>query len=698
MKTLMYVKEIKRNIMYSLIIVLLLTFSTTYSFCQQLKWALIDTPTTEAFHDGIACFYESGLYGGINRNGEKVIPAKFVHSFSFNGGFADVAIADNKRGIINIRGEFLLAPIYSYIAKANEANGLYVVSDEQGKKGVFYNNRLVVPVEWTQIGTSYFPFIEYGGIYLNILSGKIYNNVSSTENLFIAKNEEGKLYIFDKYGTEIGSPKYSISNKGITLFKDSISSKYGFKNAKTGEVITSPTYTTVSIPYFINDVMIIDKGDWNVLVDASGKELIKSDMHCYILHFNESFVLVTNSDFQYGLYSITGKEILPAKYDLIMNFGKDWILFKEGSISSYYHLKTGKIYRDYDFNEASEGMCKFEKNGKCGYINCETLKEIPAQYKYAYDFSEGLAYVKTEDERCYLIDKNGNIVLKDNEQISIDRSGCSEGVIGVRDNIERVDGYIYNPIGKTDFIYNQTSKISDAIIDRWLAEAHEKFEKENYSIAKEYYYKAMMYAPKSVNAIIGYGACLANMGYNEEALDTYQIALDLSPNNSVLLKNISIAKENIIAQKEKENSNENATNNNSLTFLDALISFTNAFTSAYGGNNNSMQNYNNSVGNGNYETPVSTSSSTDYQSQYNNWARIAERHYNSLTNLGMKVKNTKTGARGGSTLQSMGSGNYLSMKKSLREAQQEMRKIRSEARKTGVTIQQSSWETATVNY
>lgn len=87
-----------------------------------------------------------------------------------------------------------------------------------------------------------------------------------------------------------------------------------------------------------------------------------------------------------------------------------------------------------------------------------------------------------------------------------------------------------------------------------------------------------------------------------------------------------------------------------------------------------------------------------YQNMYNIWARRAESNYRSLTNLGIRLKNKHTNERAGSTGQSMNSGNYVVMKKNLREAQNQMRNIRQQASRAGVTIPQSVWETATVSY
>lgn len=86
-----------------------------------------------------------------------------------------------------------------------------------------------------------------------------------------------------------------------------------------------------------------------------------------------------------------------------------------------------------------------------------------------------------------------------------------------------------------------------------------------------------------------------------------------------------------------------------------------------------------------------------YNSIYQRWERNAESCYNSLTMTGIKMKD-KDGNRSGSAGGSWGSVTYTGMKQNLRKAQSEMRKTREEARRKGVIIQPSKWETATVSY
>ena len=83
--------------------------------------------------------------------------------------------------------------------------------------------------------------------------------------------------------------------------------------------------------------------------------------------------------------------------------------------------------------------------------------------------------------------------------------------------------------------------------------------------------------------------------------------------------------------------------------------------------------------------------------QYSNWAKTAEKHYNSLTNTGVRAKSKGEDA-GGSNVQSLSPGNYVSQKKSLREAQREMKSIRLKAKRKGIDIQKSRYEDISVSY
>lgn len=104
------------------------------------------------------------------------------------------------------------------------------------------------------------------------------------------------------------------------------------------------------------------------------------------------------------------------------------------------------------------------------------------------------------------------------------------------------------------------------------------------------------------------------------------------------------------------------------------------------------------TGGGNYtDSGGSGSGGGTLESQYRQWESRAKANYNSLTNLGVQIKKNGKDVSG-STGQSMSSSNYTQQKKALREAQQEMKKIRQKASKKGIKITKSEYEDVVVKF
>lgn len=83
--------------------------------------------------------------------------------------------------------------------------------------------------------------------------------------------------------------------------------------------------------------------------------------------------------------------------------------------------------------------------------------------------------------------------------------------------------------------------------------------------------------------------------------------------------------------------------------------------------------------------------------QYRMWEQRAISNYNSLTNLGVRIKRNGKDV-GGLNGQSINGGNYTVQKQQLREAQREMKNIRNKARNRGITIPKSNYEDVVVGY
>lgn len=652
------------------------------------KWALYDVKGTGEFHDGLAVFRSDELSGFINSAGEVAIEAKFKRAENFEDGQAIVE-TESGMGIINRNGLFLLEPKYKRIEKAKEAPSLYVIDSAEGYRGIFFNNRLVIPPidSESDFSTDKFPFISN----INILNGKQYDgSIIKQGDIFViltqAKNGNNYLY-FDKNGNELKAASYNKSSKGLVFFKGE-NNKYGLKNENTGAIVTTPQYHGALFEIWIKDHIIVFTSKGFALLNASGEKVIETAMLIY--QDNHILSLDFNLD-RTGLSSLTGEEIIPPKYNFIIKIIGDWYRCERHDKIIAFNVKTKKEYPGKHFSY-SDGMIQVtQEDGDYYYINAVTGNRLADTYKYAYNFSEGLAVVeKNGDDYKRIIDKQGKTILQETEDFEIRGDIFSEGVIATKYKYDYC--YMYNPLGHGDYVYNQKGA-TDKTIDIWFNEGLEAMNKKRYSEAKETFYRVIMNAPNNGSAINNYGVCLDNMGYKKEALEAFTMAFDIDPNNKLAKNNMEITKKELLQQRTEAEPQEN----NSDTFWDALASFGNLLGQVAG--SYTGQNADNSYSSGynGQNNNSSSNSAASYQTEYSKWENIAERHYNSITNTGIKVRDGQ-GNRSGSAMQGMNSGNYVQMKKAFRDAQRQMRNIRNNAKSHSVTIAQSKWETATIGY
>lgn len=230
-----------------------------------------------------------------------------------------------------------------------------------------------------------------------------------------------------------------------------------------------------------------------------------------------------------------------------------------------------------------------------------------------------------------------------------------------------------------------------------MVEGYRLYQAKKYVDAKDYYYRVLMSSPSNVDALNNYGTCLDNMGYYDEAIEAYQMALDINPAYSYTKNNLQNSLERKRAREEAKSESYADNSSKSGTFWDALGSFCSVLGNMMGSTTTYTYEDSFSGGSSNYDGGSSAGNASFYRNEYARWEQKAQSHYNSLTNLGYSVKKGN-GSRQGGTFQSMSGGNYVQMKKALRDAQREMRNIRQRAQRSGVTIPQSTWETAVVNY
>ena len=686
------------------------------------EWALQGVPTAlyvnsgiargaeGGFHDGVAVVQDvdnrdNKLCGVINTAGELIVPYKYEFISDFVNGFAIVR-NDGAYGIINTTGSFVLPLNYTDISPANDRKELYIVKDKDGKTGLFYDGNMVLPMnEYTNIELRHFPFISYtvngNSRTYNIMSGKSFSSILKIGDVIISDNK-----YYEEDGTPIDMEKNAISSKGVTFYEEN--SRYGFKEAASGRIITAPKYKSLDYHIWINDIMIAkpigDEGA--VIITADGYEKpfetdVKIDV---VIMYNFGIMVAWDKDMNCGMFDSTGKCILENKHMYINeepSLGKGWFVCNDFDNSFIYNANTknsfvGTILSDEDVSENIVKLYDSDKQMDY-YIDLSTMKQIGKYYNSGEPFSEGLARVNDK----IFIDRKGKTVLDLSKFHSVGKR-FSEGVIPVDywdPGNQRITGYIYNPLTRSNYAYNQKGA-TKSMVNRWLIEADELYRNKKYGRAKELYYRAMVNDPNNFNLVCNYGYCLYELGYKEEAKAAYEIAADIDPDAELPKKNLAIIEESIKKDQELASQPQPDNSSTSNNFWDALNNFTNIFVQTLGNQSANISgdsSWNESSAASGNMSSSSGADSSSYLSMYRRWENNAESNYNSLTLLGSDYK-SKSGDRSGSNGASYKGSTYVGLKQNLRNAQRQMKHIRAEAASKGVKIPQSKWETAQVKY
>lgn len=574
--------------MKRMIIVLCFVSFMINAIGQNVEWAIYDCPDAEEFHSGLATFKDetTGKWGAINTSGEIAISAKYDERLDFTGGYS-IAIINGKYGVIDVCEHMLLDCIYKEMYRCSEKPEYIIVEDEKGKNGVFYNYRLSIPLTLTSCFLSDFPFWiikeeNKTAVYYNIANRKIYKSAYFDEayKCILAKTKDSNIEFYLKDSGILLSINETVkSPNGSILFQDSMSNKWGV--SFNGKTLVQPIYE-IDYPIWSGTCIVLNNDKEHCIYSEKGKLIVKYNENDklkyepitsdYILVKEESSDLVL-----YGLIDQKGHIILNKIYKSIVHIKDKWFsLVDNNNVDIVFNAAEKKEYyckyMPYDRFSENVIVVKDNNNSKYGYINLKTGESTGLKYYSVEPFREGIADVWISTEYGHtLIDENFNIILDFPLGSSVSIHGKpSEGVIAVStrntksdDFEDRIYGYIYNPLGHGNYVYNndnaQKIRCKD-MFDQGLA----LFNKRKYVIAKDLFYQVMVLEPNNYEAIENYASCLNNMGYYDEAIQAHRMALDVNPNYELAAKNLEIS---------LSNKNLPVQTTNSGTFWDALATF-----------------------------------------------------------------------------------------------------------------------------
>lgn len=689
----------------------LITILSGYLDLEAFEWALYGVEGRE-FSNGlsVSSSTEEHKSGYVDASGKLVIPYKFKSANNFIGNNAEVE-TENGHGIINKKGEYILEPgDYFIMNLENIPSASYIKDNKTGKSALFDGERLITDFIYDYVSDYNAPFVTMSiheplkTVNYNTVSQEMLEDGTILRQgeymVFYGKNKEPR--VFDKYGEPVKGKNFKKSSKGIEIFKDNTTGKIGLRNANTGEIVQTPKYKFNKMnyePIWVADVITLydsispEENLNSVIFDANGNKIVSSDKDTGI-SILEDHIYLSSKDYRdnsRNKYFDFQGNYLP-ELDTLSIYKVFGEFYNDGNNKRIYNVKTRKFIDDAQYPSVSEGMMKYkDSSDKYYFYNIENSKKI-GPYKYVNPFNEGVAVVTKENDKTIIIDKQGKEYTFP-EGIEIWGKRVSEGVIFAYDEPKSVFGFIYNPIGHDGWHYSQKGgQIDDYAYEKLVKDANNLFEQERYGTAMNKYYQLMMLRPEKSTNFNNYAACLFNLGDYDEALTAIEVSLQYWPKNefAINLRNKII---NVLNSQDDYEEYEEPQQKSSV--WDAIGNFANALSQTFGTYNAGVAyipsyNSNNSFSSGG-------STAGNYESQYRNWERRAEQNYNSLTNLGYSSTSSSGNKRGGSGGK-VSSGNYVQMKRNLREAQNQMRSIRRKAAQVGVNIPQSKWETASVSY
>ena len=289
-------------------------------------------------------------YGAIDNNGKIVIPFEYDRYWLYDNGYVTVK-KDGKVGMIDMEGKEIIP--FEYEAMAPFAEGLAMVK-QNGKCGyIDTSGKVVLPLQFDNAH----PFKNGLAMVMNRDGRKINKGLI---------NKKGEVVLPIEY--EMVTPQ---DNGNYYVYKNY---KYGVFDKDGNEVI--PVIYSNLLGPVCDRYMGVLKGKTGYL-DEHGKELIPF-IYDRGRKFQDDFAIVTKD-------------------------GKNILIDKKGNVIPTPDCDN--LDGPYD------GMIKFVKDKKSGFLALDGKEVIPAIYTNAGVFFDGLAVVSKEKDKRGMINKKGKTII-----------------------------------------------------------------------------------------------------------------------------------------------------------------------------------------------------------------------------------------------------------------------------------------------
>lgn len=383
------------------------------------------------YNEGLLLVKKNQKYGIININGVAYVNEKYdkIESDGYynensqykNSGFIVANGSENnyKYGYIDRKGKQILDVKYEQIARLENSNtnDIYLVAFENGKAGLYKNNKIVLKHEYEDIG------IDKNNNCLIIQQ-------NSKQGL---SDFNGKIQIELKYDNIYISGKYVNAQNGdnIDIYDYKTMNKISYENIVGINQTSSEKYS----------IAITKNDKFKILENENNK--LKNEEYEYLEYlYDDYFVIFENGKF--GVIDNENNEIIDCKYDVIQRIGKtkiieannlntqntDFIIGKKVIMTMqnptvqinenyiYVYSSNDMKYINFDGNIVknnemfSSKLYAIKQQNKWGFADENGNIVVECQYDFVTEFNKnGFAGIK-KNEKWGVINSDGKVVIE----------------------------------------------------------------------------------------------------------------------------------------------------------------------------------------------------------------------------------------------------------------------------------------------
>jgi hypothetical protein len=310
------------------------------------------------FSEGLIYGSKDSLYAFYDIQGRKVITEKFTDVFPFNKGRAKV-IVNSKQAFIDTLGNFIIEPKHKEVYYYSDSLLVFRDSILFGIKTI--NNKIIVKPIYENIsplqnGRAIVIYNNKLG-YLNESGMKVikpvydalpnYLQVCVYHEHYAKVRIKGKYAIIDKNGKFILNPEYAGLGEVSKIIAFNRGKQWGYMNIEDKNITILPLFDFASSFHF--GLAVVDVNGLQGVINEKAKWIIPT-IFTSVKLIAENYYMVYNGA-NYGLYSLSGDQLIPLTYDQIRVISNDLLVLNKGDKIYYYHLLEHKLISQATENE-----------------------------------------------------------------------------------------------------------------------------------------------------------------------------------------------------------------------------------------------------------------------------------------------------------------------------------------------------------